>query len=208
MYRPASFREDRLDILHELIRSHPLATLITAGRDGLQANLVPFLLVEGGERGILQAHVAKANDQLAALREGAPTLVVFRGPQCYVTPNWYPSKAETHQVVPTWNYVVVQAGGTPRVVDDPAWVRAQIEALTASQEASRPAPWRVTDAPDAWIAQRQKVIIGIEIPIDRLEGKWKMSQNRPEADRKGVEAGLRNEGMDEELIRLIARRDP
>ncbi len=208
MYRPASFREDRLEVLHGLVRSHPLATLVTAGSDGLRANLVPFLLVEGGERGILRAHVARANDQLPALREGAPTLVVFRGPQCYVTPNWYPTKAETHKVVPTWNYAVVQAAGTPRVIDDPAWVRAQIEALTRSQEESRPDPWRVTDAPEAYIAQQQKVIIGIEIPIDRIEGKWKMSQNRSEADRRGVEDGLRREGMDEELIRLVARRDP
>lgn len=203
MYQPPAFVEDRLPVLHDLIRAHPLATLITAGPGGIIANFVPFILVDGGEKGILRAHIAKANDQVEALRRGAETLVVFHGPEAYITPSWYASKKEHGRVVPTWNYAVVQARGTPRVIDDAVWLRAQIDALTGSQENRRAQPWSPADAPEAFISGQIKAIIGVEIPIAGIEGKWKVSQNRPAADRQGV---LRNEGRSEEMARLVAER--
>jgi transcriptional regulator len=210
MYLPAIFREDRLERLHALIRTHPLGTLITAGPAGLIANLVPFIVVEdaGGGKGVLRAHIARANDQVEALRNGAETLVVFQGPDAYITPSWYAAKLEHGRVVPTWNYVVVQARGTPRLIEDDAWLRAQLGELTASQENHRPDPWQITDAPDSFIAGQLGAIIGVEIPIASIEGKWKVSQNRPAADRKGVEAGLKCEGSREEMARLVAERAP
>jgi transcriptional regulator len=203
MYLPPAFREDRLEILHALIRAHPLATLVTAGSGGLIANLVPFCVVEGGEKGILRAHIAKVNDQVEALGAGAETLAVFHGPESYITPSWYQSKREHGRVVPTWNYVVVQVHGTPRVVDDPAWVRAQIEELTLAQESRRSTPWKVTDAPESFIVGQINAILGVEIPILTIEGKWKVSQNRSAADRRSVQNGLLKEG-NAEMAALIA----
>lgn len=206
MYQPNVFREERLETLHALIRAHPLATLITAGPGGLLANLVPFTLVDGGESGTLRAHIAKANDQVNALSSGAETLVVFQGSEAYITPSWYASKKEHGRVVPTWNYAVVQARGTPRVFDDPDWLRAQIHHLTTTQEHKRSEPWSVSDAPETFIAGQISAIIGVEIPISTIEGKWKVSQNRSAADRQGVEDGLRQEGISEEMARLVAQR--
>ncbi|NML16033.1 FMN-binding negative transcriptional regulator [Azohydromonas caseinilytica] len=203
MYCPAAFREERLDVMHALMRAHPLATLVTAGAGGLRVNLLPFSLAEDGGKGVLRAHLARANDQVAALREGAPALLVFQGPQAYVAPAWYPSKAEHGKVVPTWNYAAVEVRGTPRVIDDPSWVRAQIEALTAQQEQGRPDPWQVPDAPGAFIDGLLKVLVGVEIPIGHIEGKWKVSQNRSTADRQGVAQGLRREGVSEAMARLV-----
>ncbi|MEP6962107.1 MAG: FMN-binding negative transcriptional regulator [Acidobacteriota bacterium] len=206
MYQPNAFREERLETLHAFIRAHPLATLITAGHGGLLANLVPFTLVDGGESGTLRAHIAKANDQVDALSSGAETLVVFQGPDAYITPSWYVSKQEHGRVVPTWNYAVVQARGTPRVVDNPDWLRAQINDLTTTQEHKRSARWSVSDAPEPFISGQIKAIIGVEIPISTIEGKWKVSQNRSAADRHGVEKGLRQEGASEEMAKLVAQR--
>jgi transcriptional regulator len=206
MYQPSAFREERLETLHELIRSHPLATLITAGAGGLIANLVPFIVAATGDKGTLRAHIAKANDQVAALEAGAETLVVFHGPEAYITPSWYPSKKEHGRVVPTWNYVVVQVRGTPRVIEDAAWLRTQIDALTSAQENRRSEPWKVTDAPEAFIAGQLRAIIGIEIPILTIEGKWKVSQNRSAADREGVYEGLQEEGKDNDMARMVAER--
>jgi transcriptional regulator len=195
MYRPPSFREDRLEILHALIRAHPLAQLVTAGGQGLMANPLPMLVdPHASANGTLRGHLARANDQVAALREGVQALVIFQGPQAYVSPSWYPGKAEHGKVVPTWNYIAVHAWGTPRVIDDAAWLRRLIEDLTVSQEQDRPMPWAVGDAPEEFIATMVDAIVGIEIPLDRIEGKWKLSQNRSEADRRGVAEGLRAEG--------------
>lgn len=205
MYQPPAFREENLQTLHQLIRAYPLATLITAGAGGLIANLAPFILADAGEKGTLRAHIAKANDQVDALKSGAETLVVFHGPQAYITPSWYPSKQEHGRVVPTWNYVAVQARGTPRIIDDPAWLRAQIAELTALQENRRAEPWRVTDAPEPFIAAQIEAIIGIEIPILAIEGKWKVSQNRSSADRLGVCEGLENEGISADMARLVSK---
>ncbi len=193
MHCPSMFREERLDVLHDLMSTHPLATLITAGSNGLMANLIPFTLHVGGKHGILRAHLARGNKQLDALREGAEALVVFQGPECYVTPSWYPSKAEHGKVVPTWNFAMVQVRGKPQVFDDATWVRAQIDEMTNNHERQRQRPWKVSDAPEDFIAAQLKAIVGIEISINSIEGKWKVSQNRLPADRQGVIDGLRTE---------------
>jgi transcriptional regulator len=206
MYQPPHFREDDLAVQHALIRAHPLGLLITAGEQGIVANPVPFLLDEaGGEKGILRAHVARANAQWREIGGRAAALVVFQGAEAYVTPSWYKTKQETGKVVPTWNYAIVQARGAARLVEDPAWLRAQIDALTAQQEGGRPQPWQVGDAPDAFIAAQLKGIVGIEIAISAIEGKWKVSQNRPEADRAGVARGLREEAPNAEMLELVTR---
>jgi transcriptional regulator len=141
-----------------------------------------------------------------ALSSGAETLILFQGPESYITPSWYASKQEHGRVVPTWNYAVVQARGTPRTIDDPEWIRTQITELTATQEQKRSEPWNVSDAPEPFIAGQMKAIIGIEIPIATIEGKWKVSQNRSAADQHGVEKGLREEGISEEMAKLVAQR--
>ncbi len=193
MHCPSVFREERLDVLHGLLAAHPLATLITSGSGGLMANLIPFALHDGGDYGILRAHLARGNKQLDALREGAETLVVFAGPACYVTPSWYPSKLEHGKVVPTWNFAMVQVRGKPVLVDEAGWVRQHVEQLTSKLENGREHPWQVSDAPDDFIAAQLKAIVGIEIPVLAIEGKWKTSQNRLPTDRQGVIEGLRTE---------------
>lgn len=201
MYLPPHFCEERTDVLHALMRQHPLATLVTQppapdGLSGLEANLVPFVLTVSpagtatSGQALLQAHVARNNPVVATLAQGGRCLVVFQGPQHYVSPSWYPAKAEGGRVVPTWNYATVHAWGTARLVEDPAWLMAQISALTDAQEAALPQPWAVADAPADYLAGMVRGIVGIEIAIDRLQGKWKVSQNRPVADRAGVHQGL------------------
>lgn len=206
MYQPPAFREDRLDVQHALIAAHPLGLLVTAGPAGLMANPIPFLVDAGrGPHGTLLAHLARANPQLAELATGAECLVVFQGPQDYVTPAWYETKRQTGKVVPTWNYATVHAWGPPAVIDDPAWLRAQIGAITDHKERPRREPWAVDDAPDDFVASQIKGIVGLEIPLARIEGKWKVSQNRPAADRAGVEAGFRAQG-DGTMAALVAER--
>lgn len=205
MYQPPAFKEERIETLHALIRAHPLGTLVTVGAGGLLANLVPFTLVHEGEKGTLRCHVARGNDQVEALKAGAETLVIFQGPEAYITPSWYPSKKEHGRVVPTWNYVIVQARGTPRLMEDAAWIKAQITHLTSVHEGQRAKPWAVSDAPEPYIEGQVKAIVGVELPIVAIEGKWKASQNRPEADRDGVEAGLRQEGINE-MAALVAEK--
>jgi transcriptional regulator len=206
MFRPPVFREDRLEVQHALIESHRLGTIVTNGPDGLNASLVPFTLDRSrGPHGTLKAHFAKGNDQHALFSAGGEVLVIFQGPENYITPSWYPSKLEHGKVVPTWNYVVVHAWGRPVVIDDPAWLLTQIGELTDANESKRPAPWAVQDAPDAYVASQLKGIFGIEFPIARIEGKWKTSQNRPEGDRVGVAEGLVAQG-DGEMAGLVAKR--
>jgi transcriptional regulator len=205
MYTPPAFREERPEVLKALIRAHPLATLVTAGTGGLMANLVPFILAETPDGDVLRAHMARVNDQLASLREVDEALVIFQGPEAYITPSWYATKAEHGKVVPTWNYVVVQAWGRPQVIDDPHWLLAQIGELTRSQERGRRDPWAVTDAPEDYIAAQVRGIVGLEIPIRRIEGKWKASQNQPEANRQGVVQGLRELGA-EDMAQIVEDR--
>lgn len=206
MYQPPHFREDRLEVQHDLIRSHPLGLLISAGPGGLMANPIPFVVDPASSpRGTLRCHVAKANEQWRELEGLDECLVVFQGPQAYVTPSWYATKRETGKVVPTWNYATVQAWGRPVVTHDPAWLRRQLDDLTDLREGRLPKPWAVSDAPDTFVAAQMKGIVGIEIEIGRIEGKWKMSQNRNEADHRGVVEGLTAHGGPDAEVGTLVR---
>lgn len=189
MYCPASFRQDDPNTLHTFIRTYPLGTLITSCH-GLEANAIPFLLVESEQGLRLQAHIARANPQLAALKQGGEVLVIFNGPEAYITPTWYPSKALNGKQVPTWNYTMVQVKGTVTVMDDSEWVYRQIDRLTQQQESGLVEPWAVSDAPADYIATQLKAIIGIEIAVTSIKGKFKLSQNRSTEDFQGVVDGL------------------
>jgi len=208
MYQPPHFREDRLEVQHDLIRAYPLGLLVTAGPAGLTANPVPFLIdTEASEKGTLRAHLSRANPQWRELASVDECLVVFQGPHDYVTPSWYATKRETGKVVPTWNYATVHAWGRPTAVEDAEWLRRQIDDLTHSRESSRPEPWAVDDAPEAFVAAQVRGIVGVEIPIGRIEGKWKVSQNRPEADRRGVFEGFSEAGSSgEAMAALVSER--
>jgi transcriptional regulator len=187
MYQPAAFVQADPAALHALMRGFPLATLVHAGADGLTADHLPLEL--DADAGVLRGHVARANP-LWRRAAGQRVLAVFHGPQGYVSPGWYPAKAEHGKVVPTWNYAVVHAHGTLRVIDDADWLRALVGRLTDRHEAAQARPWAVGDAPPDYLAAMLAAIVGIELPIERLEGKWKLSQNRAAADRRGVVAGL------------------
>jgi transcriptional regulator len=193
MYRPQAFAQDERDTLAALMAAHPLATLVVHTAAGLTADPVPLhhdpQPSAEAPFGTLRGHVARANP-LWRDADGTDVLAVFHGPQSYVSPSWYPSKAATHKVVPTWNYVVVQAHGRLRTVDDAGWLHALVQRLTDVHEARRAQPWAVSDAPPDYIGQMLRAIVGIEIPVTRLEGKWKLSQNRSEGDRLGVADGL------------------
>jgi transcriptional regulator len=203
MYQPAHFKETRLEVQHALIKAHPFGLLISSGVDGLEANGVPFLVDAGpAPLGILRTHVARANSQWKNLN-GQSVLVVFQGPQTYISPSLYETKRETGKVVPTWNYVMVQVKGVASVHEDHAWLSAQITALTNKHEAGRPAPWAVDDAPERYIESQMNGIVGIEIDITSIEGKWKVSQNRPEADRRGVAEGLSKEKPNLDMAGLV-----
>ena len=203
MYCPSLFREDRLEVLHALIRSHPLGLLISHGPSGLLANLLPFVLKTGGsERGVLQAHMARANPQWREL-EGQDVLVVFRGTDAYVSPSLYATKHETGKVVPTWNYAMVQARGKVGLRDQVEWLTPQLSALTSGREANRPRPWAVTDAPADYIETQKKAIVGLEIEIAALDGKWKVSQNQPEANRRSVVAAFSMDESTREMAELV-----
>lgn len=192
MYRPPAFREDRPEVLRDAIHRHPLATLVTYGTDGLQANLLPFIIAAGAGGGdVLRGHLAKANGQLRDLASGLEALVIFQGPEAYISPSWYATKRQHGRVVPTWNYVVVQARGSAKLIDDPAWLLAHVQELTGEHERGRKKPWAVTDAPVSFVSSMLKGIVGIEISISHIEGKWKVSQNQPAENRDGVVEGLR-----------------
>jgi transcriptional regulator len=197
MYLPKHFDETRIEVLHELIRAHPLGTLVTLAASGLEANHIPFEIdPDPAPFGTLRGHVARANPVWREPPREADALVIFRGPEAYVSPSWYASKQEGGKVVPTWNYAVVHAYGRLRAVDDAAWLRAFVEKLTDRHEAGRTVRWKVTDAPADYVDKMVTAIVGIELPIARLLGKWKVSQNRPARDREGVVAGLHEQGGD------------
>ena len=194
MYQPPAFRETDLATQQAFIAAHPLGLLISGGAAGLIANPIPFILYPGeGERGVLRAHLAKANPQWKALGTTPDALVVFQGAEHYITPSWYPQKAVDGKVVPTWNYAMAQARGSARIIEDAAWLLANVAALTDQQEGRRPQPWAVSDAPETFIAGQLKGIVGLEIVLTGIEAKFKVSQNRPEADRAGVAEGLLGE---------------
>lgn len=197
MYTPPVFAVSDTQRLHGLIREYPLATMITLDVSGIVVNHVPFLLdTTRGEQGVLMGHVARANPVWQSFSREIPSVVVFEGPQAYVTPSWYAAKAEHGKVVPTWNYAVVHVRGFPRVVKEESAVLALLDRLTRAQEAALPSPWQLQDAPADYIEKLMSAIVGIEIPVSSIEGKWKMSQNRDAADRAGVCNGLRELGGD------------
>ncbi|MFT3954045.1 MAG: FMN-binding negative transcriptional regulator [Piscinibacter sp.] len=196
MYLPKHFEENRAEVLHELLRAHPLGLLVTQPGGVLRADSIPFMLdAQRGPHGTLVAHVARANT-LWREAAGGDALVVFQGAQAYVSPSAYPSKAEHGKVVPTWNYVMVQARGRLRAIEDAAWLHALVSRLTERHESPRAAPWAVGDAPADYVEKMLGAIVGIEIELESLVGKWKVSQNRSAADREGVARTLDAEGGD------------
>ena len=191
MYRPAAFRQDDLATLHAQIDASGLAVLISAGEQGLQASHLPLLLEPGeGEFGTLYGHFARANPHWRDLASGAEALVVFSGPDAYIHPGWYPAKAEHGKVVPTWNYIAVHAWGQAEVFDEPERLLQLVNRLSDHHEQGRPQPWAVSDAPRDYLDAMLRAIVGFALPIRRLEGKWKLSQNRSPQDQAGVRAGL------------------
>lgn len=194
MYQVAAFLEERIDVMHALIRAHPLAVLVTGAGGILEANHLPLLIDPlPSPQGTLRGHVARANPlwrQVQETEHENEVLTIFQGPQVYVTPSWYPEKRASGKVVPTWNYAVVHARGPLIIHDDRDWLRDLVSRLTRQQEAGMAQPWGIADAPADYIERMLGAIVGIEIPISRIEGKWKVSQNRADADRAGVVDGL------------------
>jgi transcriptional regulator len=207
MYQPDHFRVDDLPQKHALMRGRPFAALVSAGAAGLYATHLPTVLKDDGPFGTIECHVARANPHWNDLAAGGEALMIFQGPDGYITPNWYPSKAEHQKVVPTWNYAVVHAYGVPEVMQDRDWLRRHVGELTAQQEQGEARPWAVTDAPASYIDVMLRGIVGFRFAVTRLEGKWKMSQNREMKDRAGVVKGLgeRAEGDDGEIAALVQR---
>ena len=206
MYLPAAFALTDPEHLHRIMWAHPLGMLVTQGPEGLDANHIPFEFdPDTGPQGTLRAHVARANPVWQQVADGSPVLVVFRGEQAYVSPNWYPSKHEAHRQVPTWNYEVVHAHGTLTVHDDERYVRGVVARLTRQHEAGEPAPWKMADAPADYLAQMAAQIVGIEVAITSLVGKSKMSQNKEPRDREGVAAAFEARGQ-ASLARKVRQR--
>jgi len=189
MYTPPHFEERSASALHALMRAHPLAALVTLGPDGIGVEHIPMLLVGTSELPTLHGHVARANPVWRNVGDGSDVLAIFQGPNRYISPSWYPSKAEHGKVVPTWNYLVVHARGTIHWQHDAGWLRQHVEHATSAHEQGE-APWQVSDAPADFVERMLSGIVGFEIPVTGLEGKWKLSQNRADADRRGVVAAL------------------
>lgn len=193
MYVPKFNEENDLPTLHALIRSKPLGMWSAIADGSIVINHIPFVLHEGqGEFGTLVGHVARSNNIWKDFSEESDSVVVFHGEQAYITPSWYPSKHKHGKAVPTWNYVVVHAHGIPRRIEDSGWLLAHLNELTDIHESDQSLPWKVSDAPDDFINQLLKSIVGIEIPISKITGKWKLGQNRPEPDKLGIIAGLQS----------------
>jgi transcriptional regulator len=208
MYLPKHFEQTDRAQLATLMAAHPLATLVTRSGNSFTADHIPLIYdATQGEQGLLRGHVARANP---LWREAAEheVLAIFSGPQAYITPSWYPSKAATAKVVPTWNYCVVHAHGTLRAIEDAPWLLDLVTTLTGLHERPRAHPWHVRDAPDDYVQQMLRAIVGIEIPLAALVGKWKVTQNRSEADRLGVVAGLTGEAGDNAAAMAALVKDP
>jgi transcriptional regulator len=207
MYQPDHYRVDDLAQMHALMRARPFATLVSGGALGVYATHLPTVLKDDAPNGMIECHLARANPHWKDLAEGNEALMIFQGPEGYVTPNWYPSKAEHGKVVPTWNYAVVHAYGRPAVMQDKDWLRRHVGELTAQQETSEARPWALSDAPERYIEVMLRGIVGFRFAITRIEGKWKMSQNREVRDRAGVVQGLggRGQGEDRGVADLVSR---
>ena len=207
MYVPAHDRESRPEVLQQFMHEHPLAALVTLGTDGaLTASHLPLRLYPSlGPQGTLRGHLARANQQWQDFSSQTDALVIFQGPQAYISPSWYAAKQETGRVVPTWNYLAVHARGPMTIIEDPEWLRRFVTELTESHEAEFAHPWHVSDAPSSYVEGLLRAIVGIEIPIHHLEGRWKLSQNRSATDQAGVVQGLHARG-DAALAKLVDER--
>jgi transcriptional regulator len=209
LYLPAHFNESRTEVMHALMRAHPLCALVTQCRSGLIANHVPVqTLAEPAPLGSIRGHIARANPLWRDYRAETQALAIFQGPQIYISPSFYPSKGKTGEVVPTWNYAVVHASGTLRFIQDTGWLRDFVAGLTATHEAPRALPWKVDDAPAPYIDKMLSLIVGFEFSIAALSGKWKVSQNRSQADQEGVMRNLQDadDADAHEMAALIADR--
>jgi len=197
MYVPKIFQEDRVEVLHDLIRTYLFGTLVTMNEEGLQANHVPFHVESAPEPfGTLYAHVARANPVWRDFSRNNEALVIFQGPQTYISPSSYLTKKETGMVVPTWNYAVVHAHGRLNAIEDVLWLRAFLEELTKTHERGRSEPWNISDAPAEYIEKQLNAIVGLKLTITQLVGKWKLSQNRPARDRASVIQALLEQGTE------------
>jgi transcriptional regulator len=195
MYNPPHFRNDDVAALHAAIRAHGFGSLVTVGADGIEVSHVPMLVDPApAPYGTLIGHLSKANEQWRRARPDVPALAMFLGPDAYITPAWYATKQESGKVVPTWNYVAIHASGALRFFHEPERLLGVVTRLTDAHEAGRAEPWKVTDAPDDYVAGMLKGIVGFELTITKLDGKFKMSQNRPALDRAGVVEGLARDG--------------
>src|SRR5262245_58996643 len=195
MYLPKHFEETRVEVLHALMRAHPLAALVTPTADGLDANHIPLeIQPDPAPFGTLRGHIARANSLWRRFSSGMPAMAIFLGPNTYISPSWYPSKEKTGKVVPTWNYAVVHAHGPLRFIEDRGWLKGLVERLTDHHEKNRSHPWSVSDAPADYIDATLESIVGLEMPIVQLVGKWKVSQNRPVEDQAAVAENLSREG--------------
>lgn len=209
MYNLSSFAEDRIDVLHSFIRQHPLAAIVSCGRDGPEATHVPVILhADMGPKGVLRCHIARANRQWETVQSSPAVLAIVRGPEHYITPNWYPSKREHGKVVPTWNYIAVHVRGRAKLFDDRDELLRHLRALTDQSERALHSGWSIDDVPKEYLETLSKAIVGIEVAIENIEGKWKVSQNRPECDRQGVVAGLDviHSPSSVEMARLVEER--
>lgn len=205
MYVPSHFAESRVEVLQEALQAGGLVTLVTSGANGLDASHVPIVLDrEPRPLGRLLGHLARANPQWSTTPDGAAALAVYLGPNAYVTPSWYPSKVETGRVVPTWNYLAIHAHGTVRFFHERERLLELVGRLTDQNEQVRPHPWKVSDAPEDYVNRLLLGIVGVELTVTRIEGKWKVSQNGSDADRRGVAQGLRDEGNGV-MARLVDR---
>ena len=206
MYNPKHHQETKIEVLHALVRAHSLGAWVILADEGLVANHIPFLLDGSrGEHGTLVGHVARANHVWQSFSTTVESMVIFQGAETYITPSWYPSKHAHGKVVPTWNYAVVHAHGIPSVIEDRDWLLQHLTALTNTHERTQQLPWKVSDAPKDFIARLINSIVGIEIPITKLIGKWKVSQNRSDADKLGVVAGLlsREDEQSQKMAALV-----
>jgi len=208
MHRPDHFRIEDVQEMHALMRARPFAALVSAGASGLYGTHLPTVLKDEGSYGTIECHLARANPHWKDLAEGGEAMMIFQGPEGYITPNWYATKAQTGKAVPTWNYAIVHAYGRPSVMKEKEWLLRHVTELSEQQERSEPQPWAVSDAPESYIDVMLRGIIGFRFEITRLEGKWKMSQNREMQDRIGVIDGLkaRESGDDLEIAEAVTRK--
>ncbi|WP_163833460.1 FMN-binding negative transcriptional regulator [Spartinivicinus ruber] len=191
MFIPKAFEQNNTDCLINLIREYPFATLITVSEvEGIEANQIPLLFTQDEDKKYLQGHIAKANSLWKSVKNGSEVLVIFNGPNGYISPNYYPTKHETGKAVPTWNYVTVHVRGRLSFIHDTDWNKEMIDRLTVEHEASQKTPWTLNDAPEGYIEKMLQAIIGVKVEITSIVGKWKLSQNQPEKNRNGVIKGL------------------